>query len=72
MELLNHDPSQPTTHYNLACIYSLLKNKQKAIDHLLVATYLDPADTHSGMDEDESFDNIRDSEEFKRLQSVEV
>ena len=27
LELLNHDPSQPTTHYNLACIYSLLKNK---------------------------------------------
>jgi tetratricopeptide (TPR) repeat protein len=72
LELLNHDPSEPSTHYNLACIYSLLKNKQKAIDHLLVATYLDPATTHSDMDEDESFDNIRDSEEFKRLQSVEV
>ena len=72
LELLNHDPSEPSTHYNLACIYSLLKNKQKAIDHLLVATYLDPATIHSDMDEDESFDNIRDSEEFKRLQSVEV
>ena len=72
LELLNHDPSEPSTHYNLACIYSLLKNKQKAIDHLLVSTYLDPATTHSDMDEDESFDNIRDSEEFKRLQSVEV
>lgn len=72
LESLNHDPSEPSTHYNLACIYSLLKNKQKAIDHLLVATYLDPVTTHSDMDEDESFDNIRDSEEFKRLQSVEV
>jgi len=72
LESLNHDPSEPSVHYNLACIYSLLKNKQKAIDHLLIATYLDPAATHSDMDEDESFDNIRDSEEFKRLQSVEV
>ena len=72
LESLNHEPSEPSTHYNLACIYSLLKNKQKAIDHLLVATYLDPATTHSDMDEDESFDNIRDSEEFKRLQSLEA
>ena len=71
LELLNHDPTESSTHYNLACIYSLLKNKQKAIDHLLVATYLDPPRTHSDMDEDESFDNIRDSKEFKRLQSFE-
>ena len=71
LELLDNDPSAPTNHYNLACVYSLLKNKQKAIDHLIVATYLDPS-SHEDIYEDESFDNIRDSEEFKRLQSVEV
>ena len=71
LELLNHDPSDNNTHYNLACVDSLLEKKQKAIDHLLVAIYLDPT-TQDDMKEDPSFDNIRDSEEFKRLQSLEA
>ena len=71
LELLNHNPSDNNTHYNLACVDSLLEKKQKAIDHLLVAIYLDPTN-QDDMKEDPSFDNIRDSEEFKRLQSLEA
>ena len=66
LELLDNDPGNPGTHYNLACVYSLLKQKENAIDHLIVATYLDPS-CRMDIEEEESFANIRNSEEFKKI-----
>ena len=71
LKSLDEDPSDENAHYNLACAYSMLDIKQKAIDHLTVAIYLDPGHQED-MEDDESFDNIKDLKEFKRLQSLEV
>ena len=62
----------PTLETENTFNHELLEKKQKAIDHLLVAIYLDPG-CQEDMEDDESFDDImRDSKEFKRLQSLEV
>ena len=66
---LDNDPGDPVTHYNLACVHSMLGNKEEAINHLTTSLYIDPEDVDDLAD-DESFDNIRDSKEFKKLEKL--
>jgi len=56
-------------HYNLACVHAMLGNKEEAINHLTTSLYIDPEQVNE-LEDDESFDNIRDSKEFKKLEKL--
>lgn len=63
---INIDPNLSEVHYNLACVYSLRKEKELAIDCLRTAVtqnkyWLSYCQT------DSDFDNIRGSEEFLQI-----
>ena len=63
---LKIDPTEELFWYNKACILSLMNKKEEACDALLVATSIEPRNLVSMRDE-ENFDNIKNSECFKKL-----
>ncbi len=66
------NPNHANTHYDLACCYSLKNSKEQAIELLNKAIVLD-VDYADMVEEDEDFDNIRNSAEFrKQVPTVDV
>ncbi len=65
-EILMINPNDARAYYNRACAYSLKNKKDKAIDDLKRAIELNIDYKFLAMD-DRDFDNIRDSDEFKKL-----
>ncbi len=65
-EILINNPNDATAYYNRACAYSLKNDKDKAIEDLKKAIELNMDFKFLAMD-DRDFDNIRDSDEFKKL-----
>ena len=68
---LEVDPSEAILHYNLACYWSLSRNKEYALDYLSQAFDIDS--NYRDLVHDESdFDPIRDDSEFQALTTVIV
>ncbi|MCI0701040.1 MAG: hypothetical protein L0241_08150 [Planctomycetia bacterium] len=59
-------PTDPTAHYNLACRYALLKQRDKAITALRKAVELGYRDFQF-MAEDHDLDSIRKDPRFRKL-----
>jgi hypothetical protein len=59
-------PADPTAHYNLACRYALLKQRDKAITALRKAVELGYRD-FAFMQEDRDLDSIRKDPRFRKL-----
>jgi tetratricopeptide (TPR) repeat protein len=59
-------PTDPTAHYNLACRYALLKQRDKAITTLRKAVELGYRD-FAFMQEDQDLDSIRKDPRFRKL-----
>jgi len=59
-------PTDPTAHYNLACRYALLKQRDKAISTLRKAVELGYRDFQF-MQEDQDLDSIRKDPRFRKL-----
>jgi tetratricopeptide (TPR) repeat protein len=59
-------PTDPTAHYNLACRYALLKQRDKAITALRKAVELGYRD-FAFMQEDHDLDSIRKDPRFRKL-----
>jgi tetratricopeptide (TPR) repeat protein len=59
-------PTDPTAHYNLACRYALLKQRDKAITSLRKAVELGYRD-FAFMQEDHDLDSIRKDPRFRKL-----
>jgi len=63
---LKIDPTEELFWYNKACVLSLMNKKEEACDALLVATSIEPENLVNMKDE-KNFDNIKNSECFKKL-----
>ena len=63
---LKIDPTDEISWYNKACVLSLMNKKEEACDALLVATSIEPENLVRMRDE-KDFDNIKNSECFKKL-----
>jgi tetratricopeptide (TPR) repeat protein len=59
-------PTDPTAHYNLACRYALLKQRDKALTTLRRAVELGYRD-FAFMQEDHDLDSIRKDPRFRKL-----
>ena len=59
-------PTDPTAHYNLACRYALLKQRDKALTALRKAVELGYRD-FAFMQEDQDLDSIRKDPRFRKL-----
>jgi hypothetical protein len=59
-------PTDPTAHYNLACRYALLKQRDKALNTLRKAVELGYRD-FAFMQEDQDLDSIRKDPRFRKL-----
>jgi tetratricopeptide (TPR) repeat protein len=70
-EAMEFAPEQAILHYNLACYWSLSKNKSTAIQYLSQAFELDGKYRELASDESD-FDGIRDDPEFQMLTNVVV
>jgi hypothetical protein len=65
-KLVTVRPTDPTAHYNLACRYALLKQRDKAITTLRKAVELGYRDFEF-MQEDHDLDSIRKDPRFRKL-----
>jgi tetratricopeptide (TPR) repeat protein len=65
-QLVTVRPDDPTAHYNLACRYALLKQRDNAIRTLRKAVELGYRDV-AFMSEDHDLDSIRKDPRFRRL-----
>ena len=65
-KLVTVRPTDPTAHYNLACRYALLKQRDKAITTLRKAVELGYRDFEF-MKEDHDLDSIRKDPRFRKL-----
>ena len=65
-KLVTVRPTDPTAHYNLACRYALLKQRDKAIVTLRKAVELGYRDFEF-MKEDHDLDSIRKDPRFRKL-----
>ncbi|MBY0459153.1 MAG: hypothetical protein K2V38_17595 [Gemmataceae bacterium] len=65
-QLVRVRPDDPTAHYNLACRYALLKQRDKALDALRKAVELGYRD-FDFMLEDQDLDSIRKDPRFGKL-----
>ncbi len=65
-KLVTVRPTDPTAHYNLACRYALLKQRDKAITTLRKAVELGYRD-FDFMKEDHDLDSIRKDPRFRKL-----
>ena len=70
-EALDVDPEQAIVHYNLACYWSLARNKRHAIDYLTQALRMD-SNYRNLIDHEPDFDPIRSDPGFQALTSVIV
>ena len=70
-EALGVEPAAAILHYNLACYWSLAKNKRKSIQYLSQALKLDDNYRHL-IDTEPDFDPIRDDPRFRALATVIV
>ena len=66
LKLVKALPNNPLVHYNLACSYSLLDEKEKAFKALEKAVELGFAD-YELMSKDEDLQNIRNDHRFRGL-----
>jgi len=66
LKLVKALPKNPVVHYNLACSYSLLGEKEKAFEALEKAVELGFAD-YELMSKDEDLQNIRGDRRFRGL-----
>ncbi len=67
-KILKLNPNSDVALYNLACIYSLRKEKEKALEYLkksIIAGFID----WKHISQDTDLDNIRDMPEYKKLMS---
>jgi tetratricopeptide (TPR) repeat protein len=64
--LVSVRPTDPTAHYNLACRYALLKERDKAITSLRKAVELGYRDVEY-IREDHDLDSIRKDPRFRKL-----
>ena len=65
-KLVTVRPADPTAHYNLACRYALLKQRDNAITALRKAVELGYRD-FAFMQEDHDLDSIRKDPRFRKL-----
>jgi len=65
------DPGDPLVHYNLACYWSLARNKRLALEHLARALEKN-AHFREHAHEESDFDFVRDDPRFQSLTSVIV
>ncbi len=65
------DPTQAIVYYNLACYWSLARNKRNALEYLHQALTLDP-DFRLLLDQEHDFDPIRNDPAFQALVTVVV
>ena len=65
-KLVTVRPTDPTAHYNLACRYALLKQRDKALSTLRKAVELGYRD-FAFMQEDHDLDSIRKDPRFRKL-----
>ncbi|AMV23401.1 hypothetical protein VT84_03260 [Gemmata sp. SH-PL17] len=65
-QLVTVRPHDPTAHYNLACRYALLKQREKALTALRQAVELGYRDFEF-MREDHDLDSIRKDPRFRKL-----
>ncbi|HEY1186071.1 MAG TPA: hypothetical protein VGE74_00380, partial [Gemmata sp.] len=65
-QLVHVRPHDPTAHYNLACRYALLKQRDKALTALRKAVELGYRDFEF-MQEDHDLDSIRKDPRFRKL-----
>lgn len=70
-EALEHEPGSAIIHYNLACYWTLAKNKRKALTYLSQALALDSS-YRNLIDDEHDFDAIRSDPAFLALTSVVV
>ena len=68
---IQSDSTDDISWYNKACALSLLNKKEESLDALTVATGLD-SENIIQMKDEKDFDNIRDTERFKRLANQEI
>ncbi len=68
---LEVDPSEAILHYNLACYWSLARNKEHALDYLSQAFEIDP-NYRDRVHEEADFDLLRNDADFQALTSVIV
>jgi tetratricopeptide (TPR) repeat protein len=65
-QLVTVRPTDPTAHYNLACRYAILKQRDKALTTLRKAVELGYRDFEF-MKEDHDLDSIRKDPRFRKL-----
>ncbi|MEX2188128.1 MAG: tetratricopeptide repeat protein [Pirellulales bacterium] len=65
------EPDEAIVYYNLACYWSLAKNKEQALDNLSRALAID-ANYRDLIDGESDFDNLRGDPEFQALTAVIV
>lgn len=65
------EPGEAIVYYNLACYWSLAKNKQHALDNLSRALSMESA-YRDMIDAESDFDNLRDDPDFQALTAVIV
>jgi tetratricopeptide (TPR) repeat protein len=65
------DPGEAILHYNLACYWSLARNRTRALRYLAHALDLD-ANYRDMVQDEPDFDPLRDDPKFKQLTGVEV
>jgi Flp pilus assembly protein TadD len=60
------EPGEATLHYNLACYWSLARNRRRALQHLAYALDID-GNFRTLVEEEPDFDNIRQDPLFQSL-----
>ncbi len=63
---IKNDPSDNINHYNLACLFALLKQPEKALDFLKVAVGAAPR-LMERIEHDGDFESLRDHPRFVAL-----
>ena len=65
-EAMDLDSNNPSPYYNLGCINCLRGNNEKALKYLKKTLEIDP-NYKEHMLKDEDIENIRETDEFKKL-----
>ncbi len=68
---LDHEPREAVLHYNLACYWSLARQRDRALDCLSHALELDVA-YRALIDDEPDFDPLRNDPEFRSITGVIV
>jgi tetratricopeptide (TPR) repeat protein len=70
-EALDVEPGSGIVHYNLACYWSLAKNKRRALAYLSQALSLDGSFRHL-IETEHDFDPLREDPDFQAMTSIGV